>query len=63
MDWQLIESAPKDGKILLFNENQNIIGVAWWGIHGFWKQAGAVIFHQPTHWMPLPAPPASGGAS
>lgn len=58
--WRPITSAPKDGtRVILFD--------------GFWPQVAAGYFHpiqkwvcgetganmHPTHWMPLPSPPAS----
>mgnify|MGYP001590466088 CR=1 FL=1 len=62
MDWQPIETAPRDGRQLLF-----------WSRHGFcevlrrdhwgWMNEGGEGYDDAsdtlTHWMPLPAPPAS----
>jgi hypothetical protein len=64
VSWQPIETAPKDGtQILAFaHERRGYFGVAQWAeaqpafkdVAGwFWDYA-----IRPTHWMPLPAPPA-----
>lgn len=61
--WQPIETAPKDIRVLVgggdcpyVHENMlrcfGASGCAWGGLGD--KQ-------QPTHWMPLPAPPDAGG--
>lgn len=58
--WLPIESAPKDGRrVLLWNERYNAaITGQFYGLGG-WKLDGEMppLFHQPTHWMPLPAAP------
>ena len=61
-DWQPIETAPKDERVLLTN-GWFVASGAYepWPVDGF-------IFHRetdddcgidpdPTHWMPLPEPP------
>jgi len=61
MDWQPIETAPKDGKeILVININQgNIFNlISWNTVHGYWQSKGVVFHFQETHWTPLPKPPA-----
>lgn len=70
MEWQLIETAPKDGtSILLFGEDrvsyggwmsaadqgaepgeEYLISAGWWSVE--------LNENAPTHWMPLPDPPA-----
>ena len=62
MEWQPIETAPKDGRlILMITKNaSDICGVyvAYWNDEMDWFQ-----FHKegyvtnPTHWMPIPALP------
>lgn len=73
MEWQPIETAPKDGTpILVFSpyadisEPTNII-VAKYGKHAdetWWepcenliRDAIGCVDPAPTHWMPLPKPP------
>ena len=68
MNWQPIETAPRDGtEILLYVGTLcHDYGVAWW--NGEWWEMGSrecagmkdrfdVEFGAPTHWMPLPEPP------
>lgn len=67
MAWQPIETAPKDGNLMILGwagskslaanvdlgrwKQAHIAADAWASIHG-------VFFsYQPTHWMPLPEPP------
>ena len=60
MEWQPIESAPKDGTWILTwtRDITNMEGpwlvVRWNGKE--WVDAVAG-FYEPTHWQPLPAPP------
>ena len=65
--WQPIETAPKDGALVLLCR----IGVtstwpAWWRQRkafdrrhktGWHSSMNSPIKFSPTHWMPLPAPP------
>lgn len=60
MDWQPIETAPKDGsQVLVYAVRRtgplvasaaNRTGSQWWAVN-----IGCLW---PTHWMPLPAPPS-----
>jgi hypothetical protein len=66
--WQPIETAPKDGYILAVgcNGTQRVIPVHWvsdffegdTAVESGWYLEGMKLA-RPTHWMPLPAPPAS----
>ena len=78
MEWQPIESVPKDGTDIFLAEVTGAlhVGLAWgeidvgcWGeIHDEDGLGNPVTFYgwtsnsghieEPTHWMPLPAPPA-----
>lgn len=63
--WQSIETAPKDGSSVLLWTRDGICEGSWY--RTTWRpdccdttydMAAAVLFCQPTHWMPLPPPPA-----
>lgn len=66
VEWQTIETAPKDGEIILFGGGRTAIGT-WFdefnklvlSSDGHSSALGYSMGHkvQPTHWMPLPAPP------
>lgn len=68
MEWQSMETAPKDGtNVLLINRRGNMATGLWQGSEhseGWWIRGGSlpsVFFndhHGPTHWMPLPKAPA-----
>lgn len=63
MEWQPIETAPKDGtEVLCFSDDLGIF-VAYIDDHNHnqkpkWSTGfGEKSEIDPTHWMPLPAPP------
>lgn len=67
-DWQPIETAPKDGRMLLLvwrdKQQQGLPMVLegyWYAAsdgEAFWWSPGQVSWKlEPTHWMPLPKPP------
>jgi hypothetical protein len=69
MEWQPIETAPKDGSnVLVIEAGNSVPVVAYWdndmdgGWWGYW-QTEQLNPHKPTHWMPLPAPPVAGNES
>lgn len=73
-EWQDIGTAPRDGtEVLAFDPDVGVCAVLFWDEEGGWVSswAGDVTYNQilvepivcsPTHWMPLPPPPAEKGA-
>lgn len=66
-DWQPIETAPKDGKMVLIGREDGLIHVSRW-VDAEWRIGATInlngveiarmqIRAEPTHWMPLPPPP------
>ena len=66
MEWQPIETAPKDGKRhMLFAAEFDRPG-DWRIKMGYWSEGykSWQLFGgswKPTHWMPLPPPPSNAG--
>lgn len=64
MEWQPIETAPKDGTVILANAGKRVVMCQWekWpdGRAGWYAFPHNAILKKEllTHWMPLPAPPA-----
>jgi hypothetical protein len=67
MEWQPIETAPRDGaELLLCAADPLVVGRFYRGV-GQWADANPAFRSKagwfwafgirPTHWMPLPAPP------
>lgn len=67
MEWKTIDSAPKDGALVLIgNPEWDVVWQASFremGTAGSYKWQGWTRFNSydlgliPTHWMPLPEPP------
>ena len=61
--WRRIATAPRDGTPVLTyhpDSGEPRIALSQWRFGGwfdFWSEVGAAIDAEPTHWMPLPAPP------
>lgn len=62
MEWQPIDTAPKDGEVLLlmathhqmlYPKPEMIVG---YYDKGWWSNGGHTLSHV-THWMPLPEAP------
>jgi hypothetical protein len=61
MEWQPIETAPKDGSPVLAFDGEDIAVVTYYHASdtlGWWEVIYDVEF-DPTHWMPLPPAPVS----
>ena len=76
MEWQPIETAPRDGTTILVSRYNPtwgwIVGYARWsetrGIggwisHGFYDPPGNLGLAHPTHWALLPPPPGEAPAA
>jgi len=56
--WQPIETAPRDGTLILVNvKHIGADAVSYWGAG--WRETsnGLMLRDAPTHWMPLPPAP------
>ncbi len=73
IDWEPIETAPKDRQILLFCPGEKgaqqhvggwaqqlVTGKEAWRFAAYWKDGEGLVclLCNPTHWQELPAPPA-----
>jgi Protein of unknown function (DUF551) len=70
--WHPIETAPKDGTAVILCGRYNDVSIAAWHGNGWWIEADGrravesqsdfgtehLTFDLPTHWMPVPTPPA-----
>ena len=58
MDWQPIETAPKDGyAILAWVSGWRRAHIVYWDGEEWVGVTGLSKLKVPTHWMPLPEPP------
>jgi hypothetical protein len=63
-EWLPIDTAPTDGSHVLIvdagvvNEGRHIEGHGWWLAHNDPSDSWGPGQLHPTHWMPLPEPPA-----
>jgi hypothetical protein len=64
MDWQPIETAPKDGTNILLGWPTMVLSGYWadWRSRKSWVTSRGEYSdkYAPTHWMPLPDPPVAG---
>ena len=59
-EWQPIETAPRDGTIILFScdmRGVSLCCLAETEIYTGWFNLSKLDNGSPTHWMPLPEPP------
>jgi hypothetical protein len=59
MDWQPIETAPKFTELLLWDPVVGVVSTGEWYENEGWLMTFDEIPFEPTHWMPMPAPPQS----
>jgi hypothetical protein len=75
-EWQPIETVPKDGTIVLFwpdfyaedsrppsqrkEQKNRYVAMGWTSGSGDYWSPEMKLLGDPTHWMPLPAPPNEG---
>lgn len=60
MEWQPIETAPKDGTFILVavpGDVKTHIMLVWWVDGWCFDMTKTPITGTPTHWQPLPKPP------
>lgn len=55
MEWQPIETAPKDGTVIIVYAPDFFQTAAW--TDEKWTNAANSWLEDVTHWMPLPKPP------
>lgn len=69
MEWQLIETAPKDTTdvLLYLGPDRPPVVAGWFGdgredLDIWWMEYDTqnVVKGKPTHWMPIPQPPHAG---
>ena len=63
--WRPIESAPKDGTVIILGYlpnpriDRHVYEGKWHELQGWWTSVnGFMVHNDATHWMPLPAAPA-----
>ena len=62
-EWRPIESAPRDGTLILLIQDGECHTARWdgYGEKKYWSSNGCIddylTFGSPTHWQPLRAPP------
>lgn len=65
MEWQPIETAPKDGRRILLADMFENVEIGFWNRDlGQWMddaQQGWIEPTWPTHWMAIPQPPQIEG--
>jgi hypothetical protein len=60
MEWQSIETAPRDGTDVLLWLHDAGACCGYYHYDRWWADNGDAIV-DPTHWMPLPRPPSDKG--
>lgn len=59
-DWQPIASAPKNCIVLVCDERRRVLAATWRHGNGWntWLTEPGLWRLHPTHWQPIPDPPA-----
>ena len=62
-EWQPIETAPNSTEVIVSGFNFNDDKQGRWIVianreYGLWNGLDNEVLYDPTHWMPLPTPPA-----
>lgn len=55
--WQPIESAPRDGTLILCVDKDGVMEVCFYTGQGDFMNHISYTYCEPTHWQPLPEPP------
>jgi hypothetical protein len=58
MEWQPIETAPKDGSVIIVNNYGIDVGY-WSAAYNGWLTGGSRTVASPTHWLPVPELPTA----
>lgn len=61
MEWQPIETAPEEQRVLGFVREGEAEIVIYWGEGEGWSLESTGETVEITHWMPLPEPPSNAG--
>ena len=61
MEWQPIETAPKDGEEFMVWDGARTTLAYWWSVGRCWWARDFNEELKPTHWMPIPPPPGRRG--
>lgn len=56
IEWQPIETAPKDGSSIIAHGKRFNKMICWWNGKS-WRIVYSNILLKPTHWLPIPGPP------
>lgn len=59
MTWQPIESAPRDGTVILITDGEVVQSGYYESAAGIWRSEAeqCLLWAAPTYWQPLPEPP------
>lgn len=60
LEWRRIETAEKimGAEVLLYDKKKGGVSIGAWWLEAGWHRSIGFAQLNPTHWMPLPEPPA-----